>query len=261
MQLDRPPPARYRPEVIALDVVKQSARPVLEFGRGWMMAPETRARSEELGLTSPFGFWANGRAGALGDVGPDVAAAAIGFMDPEQVHREWATRPAGLAPYDVAIAYAECAAAWGRGVLTEVPEQDLAELDALTAAVIDAALPSTGAIFAAWRHLPLPDDLLGRVTVRLNVVRELRGGAHLSAVHAAGLGPLGSILSTDDPVRGGPTWAATFGWVEPYPAPDHDARRQAEELTDAICVPAYAGLSSDEGARFVDLVTAVRAVF
>ncbi len=242
-----------------LDVAQRTARPILEYGRGWMADPATAERARALGFTTPFGFWVNGRAGALGEVGPDVAAAAIGFMDPAQITTEWENRPAGLSAADAAGAYAEAAAEWGRRTLAHMPEHDLDELDRLTALVADAAQPSIGALFAGWRRLPLPDDGAGRVTVRLNTLRELRGGAHLSAVHAVGLGPLGSIMSTDDPVRGGARWAATFGWTEPYPDPDPEARRRAEELTDVICAPAYEALDPDQRARFVELVLAVRA--
>ncbi len=242
-----------------LAVVQQTARPILEFARGWMMAPETRDRGKELGLTSPFGFWVNGRAGALGDVSAEVAAAAIGFMSPEQVRIEWEARE-GNTPFDAVAAWNSAAETWGRRALAAVAESDLAELEELAAIVIGAAQPSVGALFTAFRETdPLSGDLGGRVTHRLNVLRELRGGAHLSAVQAAGLGPLGAIISTDDPVRGGPSWAATFGWPGPYPEPDTDARRLAEELTDRICVPAYSALSADQGARFVELVVAVRA--
>ncbi|MEL7208080.1 MAG: hypothetical protein AAGK32_07585, partial [Actinomycetota bacterium] len=192
-------------------------------------------------------------------VGPDVAAAAIGFMGPEQVHREWLGRRADLSAHDAAMAYAGAAADWGRRILDGYPASELAELDQLCTRVIDGAAPSVGALFAAWRALPLPDDHAGAVTVRLNVLRELRGCAHLSAVHAVGLGPLGAIMSTDDPIRGGSSWAATFGWVEPYPPADGGARQRAEELTDTICCAPYSVLTPDEGARFTHLVNEVRA--
>lgn len=225
-----------------------------------MVDPATRARGVELGLSTPFGFWVNGRAGAMGDVGPDVAAAAIGFMSPDQVRVEWEARRADVSPMAAALAYAESAAEWGRRVLADHLESELAELNRLAAVVIAAAQPSVGALFAGWRGLPLPDDVAGSVACRLNVLRELRGGAHLSAAHAVGLGPLGTIMSTDDPVRGGAAWAATFGWPEPYPESDPQARVKAETLTDTVCVPAFAALAPDEASLFAELVTSVRAV-
>lgn len=242
-----------------LEVVDATARPILELGRGWMLAPSTGERARDLGLELPFGFWVNGRAGALGDVGPDVAAAAIGFMYPPLVHQYWSARPAALRPIDAAVAYAEAAAHWGRPVLAALPDADLVELTTLARKVADAALPSVGALFAGWRALPAPDDPAGAATIALNVLREMRGGAHLSAAWAVCQGPLAAIIAAPDQVRGGQAGAARFGWPEPWPAPDEARRTEAERLTSRICEPAYASLDPDQRTRFVELVTAARA--
>lgn len=235
------------------------ARPVLEFGRGWMADPATAGRAEDLGFDNPFGIWVNGRAGAMGDVSADVAAAAIGFMAPQMVRALWDSRPAGLSPVGAAQAYAEAAAEWGRETLADMATADLERLCALSAQVADAADPSIGALFAGWRNLERPADPAGQATVVLNVLRELRGGAHLSAVHAAGIGPHGAIMAAPDPVRGGPAGAARFGWPEPHPEPDHEKRARAELLTTVICAPAFAVLTEAEGGELVELVATARA--
>jgi hypothetical protein len=243
----------------ATSVADAVAGPVLEYGRGWMMADATGARAEELGFTARFGLWVNGRAGVLGDVDADVAAAAIGFMAPGAVRSFWEARPAGLSPIDAAVAYADAAAAWGREVLADVPTADLERLADLTDRVAAAASPSIGVLFAGWRALPRPPDPAGRVTVVLNVLREMRGGAHLSAVNAVGLGPHGAIVSTDDPVRGGVAGATRFGWPEPHPAGDADRRVAAERMTTVICAPAFEAIDEAEQDEFIGLVRAARA--
>jgi len=241
-----------------LEIVDATAKPILEIGRAWMLAPATAERATELGLELPFGFWVNGRAGVLGDVGPDVAAAAIGFMYPPLAHHYWNGRPASLSAGAAARAYAEAAAAWGREALAAVPEADLVEVTALAKRVADAAQPSVGALFAGWRALDVPADPAGAATVTLNVLREMRGGAHISAAHASGLGPLGAIIAAPDQVRGGTAGAERFGWPQPWPAPDEARRTEAERMTSLICAPAYASLDGAAGPRFVELVTAVR---
>ncbi len=238
-----------------LEIVDATARPILELGRGWMLAPSTGDRAVELGLELPFGFWVNGRAGAMGEVEPDVVASAIGFMYPPLARQYWTSRPAGLSARAAAEAYADAAAVWGRGVLAGMAADDLSELAALARKVADAALPSTGAIFAGWRSLAGPTDPAGAATVALNVLREMRGGAHLSAVNAAGIGPLGAVISAEDQVRGGEAGARRFGWPEPFPGRETARRAEAERLTSVICEPAYAALSPTEATRFVDLVT------
>ena len=241
------------------ETIEATAVPVLEFGRGWMMDGATAARSAELGFGPGFGFWVNGRAGVLGEVDADVAAAAIGFMAPAWVRDHWEGRPAGLSPAAATAAYAEAAATWGRGVLAGVDEARLQRLAELCHEVAAAALPSTGVLFAGWRALTLPDDPAGRATIALNVLRELRGGAHLSAVHAVGLGPHLAVLSADDPVRGGVAGAERFGWQGPHPEPDPEARREAERVTTVICRPAYEGLGPAERAELIDLVAEARS--
>lgn len=240
-------------------VANAVAVPVLEYGRGWMAAPATAARAAELGFDNPFGIWVNGRAGAMGEVGADVAAAAIGFMAPHLSTKLWEGRPAGLSANGAAMAYAEAAASWGRDTLAGMAEPDLRRLSELADRVAMSADPSIGALFAAWRAIDRPDDPAGEATIVLNVLRELRGGAHLAASHATGLGPHGAIISAPDPIRGGPAGAERFGWPEPHPTPDPAGRVEAERLTTVICAPAFASLSEAEGQELTELVLAARA--
>lgn len=243
----------------AQKVADAVAGPVLVFGRGWMMAEGTMGAAADAGFEPPFGLWVNGRAGVLGDVDADVAAAAIGFMAPDRVRMFWEARPADVEPARASAIYAGAAADWGRRVLADWPSGDLERLAELADRVAAAADASIGTLFAGWRALPRPDDPAGEVTVVLNVLREMRGGAHLSAVHAAGLGPHGAIMSTDDPVRGGVAGAERFGWPEPHPEPAPDRRAEAERLTTVICAPPFAALDGAEQDELVELVTRARA--
>ena len=128
--------------------------------------------------------------------------------------------------------------------------------------MIGSALPSCGALFAGWRSIERPSDPAGRATVVLQILRELRGGAHLSAIQAAGLTPHSAILSfTADSTRGGTAGAERFGWVAPHPQPDEAAKATAEVGTTAACVHAYEALTSSERTEFVELVLVARASF
>lgn len=242
----------------AAGAVSATAIPVLEFGRAWIIDSTTVDRADQLGLDGLFGFWVNGRAGVLGDVDFGVAAAAVGFGSPAFIERQWTHRPDDLSSIDCARAYAETAAEWGRSQLAGIATERLERLDRLVVRVVDTADSSTGVLFAGWRALSHPDDPAGRVTVRLNVLREMRGGAHLSAVQAVGLGPLGAVISTDDPVRGGEPGAARFGWEPPYPTADPTARAEAERVTDAICESPFTTLDVNERSELVDLVAELR---
>lgn len=248
------------PRQAAEQTAEAVGRPILEYGRAWMSDPATGARAVELGFEPPFGLWVNGRAGVLGDVDADVAAAAIGFMAPDRVRQYWESRPAEISPARSAELYAEAAATWGRQALASVPSSELERLDELADRVSAAADPSIGTLFAGWRALPRPDDLAGRVTIVLNVLRELRGAAHLAASHAVGLGPHGAIASAEDQVRGGVAGAERFGWTEPHPSPEPERRAEAERLTTSIVAPAFATLDAAEQQELISLVATARAV-
>lgn len=239
--------------------MEATAIPILEFGRAWMSDGGTVARAEALGLKLPFGFWVNGRAGVLGEVDADVAAAAIGFMHAAAVRQYWDARPPELSARAAAVAYAEAAAAWAERVLSDWSAQEATELAALADRVAAASDPSVGVLFAGWRSLQVDTSPVGAAAIALNVLREHRGGAHLSAVNALGLGPVGAIISAEDQVRGGPAGASRFGWEAPYPTPDGARRAEAERATSRICAPAYHALSAGEGQRFAELVTRARA--
>lgn len=244
------------------EVAEATGKPILEFGRAWMVSPHTAERAAALGLSESgrFGFWVNGRAGVLGDVDRHVATAALGFMAPGAVAHHWNARPADLAPWDAALAWFDCAAVWGREALASMPDDRVARLNELTRKVIDNADLSFGSLFAGSALIPLPGDAAANATINLNVLRELRGGAHLSASHAAGLGPHGTIMSTDDPVRGGAPWAEGFGWEAPHPDPNPVARAQVEDMTTTATARAFECLNSDERADFVRLVAEARAL-
>lgn len=243
----------------AFAVADRTSVPVLEIGRAWMLAPDTVDRANELGLDGLFGFWVNGRAGVIGDVDSDIAAAAIGICSPSFVRTFWENRPSGMGSLACSTAYAETAAAWGRERFNSIDTSRLERLDHLIERVIGAANASVGMLFAGWRALKLPSDPAGRVTVRLNVLRELRGGAHLSAIHAVGLGPLGAIISTDDPVRGGEVGAGRFGWTGPFPSADPKAREEAELITSRISAVPFNSLDDAERNEIADIIDQVHA--
>ena len=207
-----------------------------------------------------FGFWVNGRAGVLGEVDSAVAAAAIGFMAPHAVHDYWQRSPRvrfrpGTQPW-------HGLAAPPHGVerhLSPWPTSDVRRLADLARKVIDQADLSIGTLFAGSARIPTPGDAAGDAAINLNVLREFRGCAHLAACHAAGLGPHATIMSTDDPVRGGASWAEGFGWTSPHPQPDIQARARVEELTTAAAARSFESLEKTERADFVHLVTAARA--
>ncbi len=241
------------------NLADQAGVAILEFGRGWMLDPATTERANELGLDGAFGFWVNGRAGVLGNAESDLAASAIGFMHHDLVRQFWEGRPTTMSALAAADLYAEAAATWGREKLTDISAARLTRLNELNRRIADSVVPSMGALFTGWRALSPPTDPAGAVTVSLNVLREMRGGAHIHAVHTVGLGPDGAIASNDDPVRGGSSGLARFGWPLPHPNGDAKALNEAERMTSLMVQPAFAVLEGSEQGEYLELVAEIRA--
>ena len=237
-----------------------TAKPVLEIGRAWMASPGTARRGSELGFEPGFDFWVNGRAGALGDVSAQVAAAAIGFMAPDLVVAAWNRRPNSLSAIGAAHGYRDAAIGWGQSALAPMDTQTVERMAGLVQRVLGAALPICGVLFAGWRELPVgSNDPRAQAIIGLQVLREMRGGAHLSAVQAAGLTPHDAIVSfTADQVRGGVSGAERFGWKGPHREPDEKRRSVAEQMTTSICAPAFEALDATERSELIDLITQAR---
>ena len=245
----------------AAATVDALAGPISEIGRAWMLDDRTLVHGHRLGLSAEvaFDFWVNGRAGVLGEGDAAKVIAGIAFMDPALTRSFWEGRPAGLGAQQASQEYALAAANWGRVELSSMAEDELHELADLCHRLCGAAPASIGVLFAGWRELDLPTDAAGRATVAMNVVREMRGGAHISAIHAAGLDPVGAIISVDHPTHGGSRRAERFGWPSPHPQPNFAARERAEVLTSKILTPIVdQALSPQQRHRLVSLVGAAR---
>jgi hypothetical protein len=244
------------------ETVARVFKPIQQFTRGWMMAPETdRYGEQELGLSVRRQFWIVGRGGVLGSCPTEVAVAAIAFVPADRVAPAWEHLPAGLTHFQVAEHYCSRIVAWGNDALAVFDPARLERLDTLGRRIIDAAPASLGALFAGWRVMAQPRQVEARVALTTHVLREMRGAAHIAAITALGLSPLDAILaSTNAPPRTGPAYAEQMGFVGPFRDPEEvRARRlEAESLTASALEPYFAVLSPSELADFGELVETTR---
>lgn len=242
--------------------VERVLKPIQQFTRGWMLVPSTPARGVELGLPPGEAFWVVGRAGVMGDVTAEVAAAGLAFISPDQVRQVWAAIPAGLTPSSLAAEYAALIFAWGERELARFDADRMARLNELGRRVADAAPGALGAVFAGTRDIPQPADVGARVALTTHVLREMRGAAHIVALQACGLTPLEAVLvSPAPPPRSGPVWAEHLGWTGPFPEPTDEmraARSEAERLTSRIVARYFATLDPEELDEFAELVETTR---
>jgi hypothetical protein len=228
--------------------------PIGDLGGAWMSGPEEEAATTAAGLVG-WQLYFLARHGVLGDVDPDVVTAAAFFFPAEVVRENWlAARRVVSAPTAVQ-AYLDLCHEWGRHRLAGFPEAE--RLAELAVRVVDGAEVVGLPLFAGWRALPRPSEPAARLAHLCQLLREHRGGCHGVAVVAVGLPPLVAVLA-----NGGEANARDYGWLPPFPAvtdADRKRRERAEQLTDELAAPAYAGLDRSEQAELVGLLAAARA--
>lgn len=230
------------------------AGPVNAMGGAFMLARATLKKGPALGFPKGWSFYFAGRGGVLGDVVPDVIAAAFVFFPVAWVQQQWLLGRAVMEPAAAASAYAEASQDWGRENLDGAPGLD--RLVELLRRVASAADPAGAPLFAGWRAMALPDDAPGAAAQLLHVMREHRGGMHSLAVLSAGLEPREAVVA-----GGGEGNAQFFNWPEPYPdrEPLLDLHAEAEAVTNDLASRAYQALTEDERQELVALLETTQA--
>ena len=236
------------------DAAAATAGPIGALGGAFMLAKATLKKGPELGFPKGWSFYFAGRGGVLGDVVPDVIAAAFVFFPVPWVQQQWLLGRAVMEPAAAAAAYAEACQAWGREHLAGAP--DLERLVELLQRLAAGADPAGAPLFAGWRAMALPDDAPGAAAQLLHVMREYRGGMHGMAVLASGLAPRDAVVAA-----GGEGNAQFFNWPEPYPErePLLDVHATAEKRTDALAARAFTALSEAERDELLSLVQGAQA--
>jgi hypothetical protein len=238
--------------------VAAAVRPALaELGVAFAECPNTLRRARQLGLTG-WAFYVAGWGGALGDVAPETAAAAIGFIAADAVQEGWESARRVATPLSIAEQYLVECCRWGRERLDAFA--GVSRLVGLAERVVLAADPAGLPLFAAWRAMPVPDREPGaRLAVLARLLREYQVAARLVAVRSAGLTPLEALLAGPE----GPAGAIAYGWQPPFPPFEPLIRKRvwADTITDRIVGAAYRVLDVSERIELVGLLDeAVRAV-
>lgn len=235
--------------------VKALTEPVGYLGGRWMLHPEVLQPCRDAGYPHGYAYYVAGRGGVLGDVDSDVITAAFGFFEPSLVRKMWDKGVAVEGAAASAARYGAACAEFGRARLQGFDRATrIAELAERVADNVDVAGLS---LFAGWRNQSRPGDDAGRAYFLMHVLRELRGGVHLLAVVATGLGPRRAVFAS-----GGEALAKQFGWAPPYDDSAGVSKKPAEDLTDEILTRLYAAaLNADEVAELATLVGELRAYF
>ena len=226
------------------DELMARACPIVhDIGFAHFFSPEAESAAADIGIDL-FTLYMLGRGGVLGDVEPVVVASAFGYFNPEVVEALWNEGRRHIAPREAARVYLDCAAEVGRRRLAHI--EGLDAMVAAADAVNEAADPVGLALYAGYRGELLVDDVPGRALQIIDVLRELRGSAHLVAVRASGVDARTAHFAK------APGLGTAFGWpadvVPEISDEQRAALRAAEALTDDLVRGAYAVLDDDGAA-------------
>jgi hypothetical protein len=213
-------------------------------------SPQTLRRARLLGL-SGWAYHVSARAGALGEVGPETVAAAIGFIAPDAVTDGWEAAAKTTDPLEVATWHLHELCRWGNDQIGGFPR--VIRLVDLAKKVYDSVDAAGLPLFAAWRAMPIPDTEPGALAaVALLLLHEHQMGVRVVAVRASGLTPLQAIIAGPE----GETGAVAFGWQPPYPPTGPIVRRLmwAESVANSLAGQAYGQLSLAERIELLGLL-------
>ena len=237
-------------------------------------APEVQQAYDRFDVPATRAGYFAARAAAFGPVEPAVVVATFYVFSPVLVARAvpavWSAAPPG----EWAAARAEGVAACLHRVLGE---PDVAEAVSLAREAC-AGLGAAGRpIYAAWSALPWPEDPLLQLWHAGLLLREHRGGGHVTALMAAGLDPVEALVTGGLASNSLDFVRTTRGWthdewtdgVERCRARglvDDDGltpagvalRREVEAATDVLALPGWSHLGADGCRRLVQLLAPLR---
>lgn len=241
-----------------LQLAKLLGQSVGAIGGAFMLHPDTLTPGKQAGYPGGFSYYVVGRGGVLGDVDASVVISGFAFFAPALVRSLWEAGIAVEGARAGADRYALACADWGRSRLGAFEHSD--RLVELVAAVVDGAELAGLSLFAGWQSQARVSDPLGRCYQLLNVLRELRGSVHITAVVAHGVTPLQALLA--NPKNNGSEMAERFGWSGPYEDVEHLRGDfiAVENLTNVLMTQHLSVLTTVEQNELLALVTEVHSI-
>ena len=220
-----------------------TAHPIQVLGMSFYFDPPTKVRARELGL-NVFEFYGLGRAGVLGNVDSSVVHRAFTFFHPDTIAALWDSPLAKADPVSTAAHYVEAAYAFADRTFGDLDEADLANFAAAAFKVIANVPLGRHLLVDGYRQFTEPDNPVHAAYLATILLRELRGGAHIDAVHRVGLAPNEAAYLESDALF------TLHGYAEadvPVVTPQLEAQKlEAEALTASIMAEYFAVLDEAE---------------
>jgi hypothetical protein len=220
-----------------------TADPIQVLGMSFYFDELTKARGREQGI-NVVEFYGLGRAGVLGDVDTSTVVEAFTFFDPSLIDYFWTSAKTKADPVATANAHLNAAYEFADRTFGAVGGPLLALFADAARQVIDAQPWGVCALVDGYRQFPAPSDPVHGAYLGTILLRELRGGLHIHAVHEAELDIVAACYLQ------GPEVFALHGYKEEEAPLVTDElcekKRRAEELTNAAMASAFAVLRDEQ---------------
>ena len=225
------------------ELARATADEVQTLGMSFYFDPATAAHAKTLGL-NVFEFYGLGRGGTIGDVDAEVIDRAFTFFHPRIYDFLWTGAKQKANPVEIAASYIEAAYAFADRTFGGV-DPEVLDAFAHAALKVAAAVPSDRHLLVdGYKKFAVPTTPAHAAYLGAILLRELRGGVHIEAVHEAGITPLEACYLQDA------TIFKMHGYQDdeiPEVTEVTEARKlEAEHLTEAKMASCFDVLSDEE---------------
>jgi hypothetical protein len=225
------------------------ADPLQQIGMSFYFAPTTRERANVHGL-NVFEFYGLGRGGVLGDVDFDTVFEAFTFFSPSAMDMLWTKSREKADPVTVANDHVLAAYAFADETFGAVPTSVLGAFAKAAYRVANAVPEGHHALFDGYKQFSAPPSPVHAAYLGAILLRELRGGVHIDAIHEAGITPAQASYLQE------PFIFKLHGYAEhevPEVTSELEAKKtRAEELTTSGIAAFFDVLSDDERQALYD---------
>ncbi|MHB1210016.1 MAG: helix-turn-helix domain-containing protein [Acidimicrobiales bacterium] len=212
----------------ASELSAQTADPIQLVGMSFYFAPSTAERAKALGL-NVFQFYGLGRGGVLGDADYDTVFDAFTFFSHPAMGMLWTASLEHADPVASAAAYLEAAYAYADDTFGAIDRGVLEAFAHAARNVVNAVPAGHHALFDGYAHFEVPTNPVHAAYLGAILLRELRGGVHIDAVHEVEITPEEAAYLHD------PSIFKLHGYSDddvPEVTPELEAKKvRAEELT------------------------------
>ncbi len=180
----------------SLDLARATADPIQTIGMSFYFDPGTAALAKVHDL-NVFQFYGLGRGGTLGDVDVDVVDRAFTFFHPRVYELLWNGPKQKANPVEIAASYLDAAYAFADRTFGGV---DATVIDAFATAslkVADGVTSDRHLLVDGYKKFTVPTSRVHAAYLGAILMRELRGGVHIEAVHEVGITPLEACYLQD----------------------------------------------------------------